>query len=170
MFDQQNGFFFEYDGSQLNCVRRSSTTQLSGTSTLVNNSGRVIGDNTSDFSGQLSVGDYVVIRGQSYKVTKIASKNEMYVQPQFKGVSTSGAILTKTEDVRVPQTEWNIDKCDGSGENGFLLDINKIQMAYMDYSWYGAGKIRFGFKDAHGHVKYVHEFIHNTFTGWLKTF
>ena len=161
MFDQQNGFFFEYDGSQLNCVRRSSTTQLSGTSTLVNNSGRVIGDNTSDFSGQLSVGDYVVIRGQSYKVTKIASKNEMYVQPQFKGVSTSGAILTKTEDVRVPQTEWNIDKCDGSGENGFLLDINKIQMAYMDYSWYGAGKIRFGFKDAHGHVKYVHEFIHN---------
>ena len=34
-------------------------------------------------------------------------------------------------------------------------------MAYMDYSWYGAGKIRFGFKDTYGHVKYVHEFIHN---------
>ena len=161
MFDQQNGFFFEYDGTQLYCVRRSSTTQLSGTSTLVNNSGRVSGDNSSDFSGQLSVGDYVVIRGQSYKVTKIAAKNEMYVQPQFKGVSTSGAILTKTEDVRVPQPQWNIDPCDGTGQKGFLLDINKIQMAYMDYSWYGAGKIRFGFKDAHGHVKYVHEFIHN---------
>ena len=161
MFDQQNGFFFEYDGQQLYCVRRSSTTQLSGTSTLVNNSGRVNGDSSCDFSGQLNVGDYVVIRGQSYKVTKIASRNEMYVQPQFKGVSTSGAILTKTEDVRVPQPLWNIDPCDGTGQKGFVLDIDKIQMAYMDYSWYGAGKIRFGFKDAHGHVKYVHEFIHN---------
>ena len=43
----------------------------------------------------------------------------------------------------------------------FILDITKIQMAYMDYSWYGAGKIRFGFKDQNGHVKYVHEFKHN---------
>ena len=42
-----------------------------------------------------------------------------------------------------------------------FLDITKIQMAYMDYSWYGAGKIRFGFKDQNGHVKYIHEFKHN---------
>ena len=34
-------------------------------------------------------------------------------------------------------------------------------MAYIDYSWYGAGKIRFGFKDANGHVKYMNEFLHN---------
>jgi hypothetical protein len=34
-------------------------------------------------------------------------------------------------------------------------------MAYMDYSWYGAGKVRFGFKDQNGKVIYVHEFIHN---------
>ena len=34
-------------------------------------------------------------------------------------------------------------------------------MAYMDYSWYGAGKVRFGFKDQYGKVIYVHEFIHN---------
>jgi hypothetical protein len=36
-------------------------------------------------------------------------------------------------------------------------------MAYIDYSWYGAGKIRFGFKTASGEVQYVHEFIHNNF-------
>ena len=161
MFDQQNGFFFEYNGSTLLCCRRSSTTQLSGTVTLVNNSGLVVGDGKTDFSGQLNVGDYVVLRGQSYKITKIGGKNEMYIQPQFKGISTTGAIVTKTEDVKVAQSEWNIDPCDGTGQKGFVLDIDKIQMAYMDYSWYGAGKIRFGFKDAHGHVKYVHEFIHN---------
>ena len=161
MFDFQNGFFFEYDGSVLHCVRRSSTTQLSGTVSLFNNEGVVRGDAKTDFTGQLNVGDFVVLRGQSYKVTKIAGKNEMYVQPQFKGVSTTGAIVTKTEDLRVAQPDWNLDPCDGTGPKGFNLDINKIQMAYMDYSWYGAGKIRFGFKDTKGHVRYVHEFIHN---------
>jgi hypothetical protein len=34
-------------------------------------------------------------------------------------------------------------------------------MAYIDYSWYGAGKIRFGFKTVDGQVQYVHEFVHN---------
>ena len=54
-----------------------------------------------------------------------------------------------------------MDKGDGSGFTGYILDTNKIQMAYMDYSWYGAGKIRYGFKDANRHVKYFHEFLHN---------
>ena len=30
MYDFQNGMYFEYDGTVLNCVRRSSTTQLTG--------------------------------------------------------------------------------------------------------------------------------------------
>jgi hypothetical protein len=34
-------------------------------------------------------------------------------------------------------------------------------MAYIDYSWYGAGKIRFGFKTGDGQVRYVHEYVHN---------
>ena len=59
------------------------------------------------------------------------------------------------------RSQWNIDKADGTGPSGFVLDLTKIQMAYMDYSWYGAGKIRFGFKDANGHVKYMNEFLHN---------
>ena len=161
MFDFQNGFFFEFDGQVLWAVRRSSTEQLSGTASVINNSGLVTGDSMSNFTGQLSVNDMIVLRGQSYKIVKISSKNQLYVQPQFKGPSTNGVIITKTVDVRVPQSDWNIDKCDGTGEKGFLLDINKIQMAYMDYSWYGAGKIRFGFKDRHGHVRYCHSFLHN---------
>jgi hypothetical protein len=69
--------------------------------------------------------------------------------------------MTKTVDTRVAQENWSIDPCDGTGPTGFNLDLNKIQMIYIDYSWYGAGKIRFGFKDQTGEVKYVHEFIHN---------
>jgi len=160
MFDNQNGFFFEWDGTVLHCVRRASTTQLSGTIRASKNSGFIEGTNTN-FSGQLVKNDKIVIRGQTYKVVKIVNRTEMYVQPQYRGVSADGIILTKTEDVKVSQEDWNLDKCDGTGKEGFILDKTKIQMAYMDYSWYGAGKIRFGFKDRKGHVRYVHEFIHN---------
>lgn len=160
MFDDQNGFFFEYTGGVLNCVRRSSVLQLSGEVSCSNKSSRVIGTDTS-FSSQLQVGDMVVIRGMSYRVVNISNNTEMDVQPEYRGTSASGIILTKTEDVKVGQTDWNIDPCDGTGPEGFVLDLDKIQMAYMDYSWYGAGKIRFGFKDRKGHVRYVHEFIHN---------
>ena len=160
MFDNQNGFFFEWDGTVLHAVRRSSTTQLSGTVSATKGSGLITGIDTN-FNGQLVRNDKVVIRGQTYKVVKINSRTEMYVQPQYRGLSSDGIILTKTIDVRVAQDDWNLDKCDGSGKQGFTLDTSKIQMAYMDYSWYGAGKIRFGFKDRKGHVRYAHEFIHN---------
>ena len=160
MFDQQNGFFFEWNGQTLSCVRRSSTTQLSGTVRVTKGSGLIQGTDTN-FSGQLTTNDKIVIRGQTYKIVSIENRTRLYVQPQYRGISTDGVILTKTEDVKAPQENWNLDKCDGSGKQGFILDITKIQMAYMDYSWYGAGKIRFGFKDRKGHVRYVHEFVHN---------
>ena len=75
----------------------------------------------------------------------------------------SGIIITKTVDTRVPQEEFSIDKLDGTGPTGYNIDLTKIQMAYIDYSWYGAGKIRYGFKTRGGEVQYVHEFIHNNF-------
>ena len=160
LFDFQNGFFFEYDGKDLFCVRRSSVQQLAGTITVENNSNIITGLNTR-FVDQLKNEDRIVIRGQTYKVTSIESNTSIHMQPSYRGTSNSGVIVTKTVDTRVKQSNWNIDKADGTGPSGYVLDINKIQMAYMDYSWYGAGKIRFGFKDTYGHVKYTHEFIHN---------
>jgi hypothetical protein len=160
MYDFQNGFFYEYDGQNIYAVRRNSTTQLSGTCRATYNSNEVIGSNTS-FNGQLTPGDLIVLRGQTYKVTSINSNTNLTIQPKYRGTSTAGIILTKTIDLKVPQSEWNIDKCDGNGPSNFLLDTTKIQMAYMDYSWYGAGKIRFGFKDTYGHVHYAHEMTHN---------
>ena len=73
----------------------------------------------------------------------------------------SGIIVTKTVDTKIPQEDWSIDPCDGTGVTGYNLDLSRIQMAYCDYSWYGAGKIRFGFKTTDGQVQYVHEFVHN---------
>lgn len=164
MYDDQNGFFMEYDGSNLYMVRRSSTLQLSGV-VAVNRSSQIVTGTGTSFTTQLKAGDNVVLRGQSYRITQVASDNRIIVQPAYRGVSAKNVKLTKTVDTRTPQTEWNIDKCDGTGRSGFVLDLTKIQMAYADYSWYGAGKIRYGFKDQNGEVVYVHEYKHNNRLG-----
>jgi hypothetical protein len=164
MFDDQNGFFYEYDGTELYCVRRSSTLQLSGVVGVTRSSQIVTGTGTS-FTTQLQIGDTVVLRGQSYQVVQVNSDNKMVVQPAYRGVTSKNVKLTKTVDTRIPQHQWNIDKCDGTGTHGYVIDTTKIQMAYADYSWYGAGKIRFGFKDQNGEVVYVHEFTHNNRLG-----
>lgn len=160
MFDDQNGFFIEYDGSQLSCVRRSSTQQLAGNVNVTRNSQVITGNQTS-FTTQLNVNDFVVVRGQSYKVVEVSSDARFIVQPSYRGLDATAVKVTRTVDTKVAQSEWNLDACDGTGPSGYELDVNRIQMAYADYSWYGAGKIRFGFKDRKGHVKYVHEFVHN---------
>lgn len=160
MFDNQNGFFYEFDGQSINAVRRSSVQQLTGLVNVVKNSGTITGVGTQ-FTSQLVKNDRIVIRGMTYKVVKITNANSLSVQPAYRGMTANGVVITKTVDTKVPQNQWNVDKCDGTGPSGFELDITKIQMAYADYSWYGAGKIRFGFKDQNGHVKYVHEFKHN---------
>jgi len=160
MFDTQNGFFFEFDGADLWCVRRSSTQQISGKVSVFNNESLVVGTDTN-FRGQLVEGDMLVIRGGSYRIVKIRSNTELVVSPQYKGTTATDVIVTKTVDTKVKQSNWSIDPCDGTGPSGYDIDLDKIQMAYMDYSWYGAGKIRYGFKDTFGRVKYVHEFVHN---------
>ena len=160
MFDDQNGFFFEYNGSTLNCCRRSSVQQIPGRVAVTKQSHIITGTDTM-FTSELSTDDLIVIRGMTYKIVKVTSDTQVTVQPSYRGVTNADVIMTKTVDTKVGQADWNIDKGDGNGKSAYILDITKIQMAYMDYSWYGAGKIRFGFKDQHGHVKYFHQFKHN---------
>jgi hypothetical protein len=157
MFDEQNGFFFEYDGQTLYAVRRTSTDQLSGGVSVTNGSPTVTGTSTK-FSSELKPGDYVAIRGMSYLVLSITSDTNMIVSPEYKGTTiTSGAVvITKRTQQRVAQSSWNIDKCDGTGPSGYNVDLTKMQMLYIDYSWYGAGAIRYGFKNQRGEIIYAH--------------
>jgi len=160
MYDDQNGMFFEFDGQQLYCVRRNSTAQMAGNVSVTFKSNLVTGVGTR-FTKQLTVGEAIVIRGMTYKVTAIDSNTSLHISPSYRGTTRSKVIACKVRDLRIPQSQWNIDKCDGNGITAFKLDIHRQQMAYMDYSWYGAGKVRFGFKDQDGIVTYVHEFVHN---------
>lgn len=162
VFDDQNGIFFEFDGQDMYVCRRSSIRQISGFANVSFRSAEVNGVNTK-FASQVNIGDNIVIKGQSHTVIKIDSDTKMFISPSYRGVTADKVIITKTETTRIRQDEWNLDKCDGTGYTGFKLDKYKIQMAYIDYAWYGAGKVRFGFKDQNGDVKYVHQFIHGNF-------
>lgn len=160
MFDSQNGFYFEYDGQTLYVVKRSSTFQVSGVVSVTASSGSVVGTNTK-FSSQLTPGDFIVIRGQSYLVQAITSDTQMYIYPEYRGVTSANCVVSKTINTRYPQSSWNIDKCDGTGASQFNIDLTKMQMFYADYTWYGAGAIRFGFKNNRGEVIYCHRIPNN---------
>jgi hypothetical protein len=160
LFDQQNGTFYEYDGQTTSVVRRNSTTQISGTLAIANGNNTVTGTNTQ-FVDQLAIGDYVVIRGMSYRVWSILSQTSMLVYPEYRGGTVAAAIGSKTIDSKIPQSQWNLDKMDGTGSSGYNLDLTKMQMVVMDYTWYGAGFIRWGFRDVQGNIKYANKSVNN---------
>jgi hypothetical protein len=167
MFDQQNGFYFEYDGVQLSAVKRSSVTQLSGLVATTNGSDQVVSVTTlgtgkqTKFTKQLVPGEWVVIRGQSYRVMEVINDQRIRINPEYRGSSLTAGVICKTVDSKYPQNTWNIDRADGYGPSGFTLDLNKMQMFYADYAWYGAGAIRFGFKNQTGNITYCHKIINS---------
>jgi hypothetical protein len=166
MMDQQNGIFFRYSNGDLSVVRRSSTYQLSGKATVTAGSTIVssysgANQEPTKFSKQLKPGDYIVLRGSSYRVDGIVSDTQIIIFPDYRGPSAVNVPITKTVETEWLQSEWNIDRMDGSGKSGYTLDITKMQMFYMDYSWYGAGFIRWGFRSLDGNVQYVHKIPNN---------
>ena len=157
MYDDQNGFFFEYNGSTLCVVRRESTKELAGR-IAVNANSQVVTGTSTKFRSQLLVQDHIVIRGHTYEIISIASDTSMTVSPAFRGsVNITNARFLKTQNYRIPQSEWNLDTCDGTGPSGYTLNIKFMQMCFIDYSWYGAGTIRWGFRTTDGALTYVHK-------------
>jgi hypothetical protein len=164
IFDQQNGLFFEFDGQQIYAVQRKSTYQTSGKVTVTNGSNTVTQTNAAFptvFTRQLNIGDYIVLRGQSYRIQDIDSDTTMTITPSYKGATSQYVIVSKTQDTKVSQSAWNLDTMDGNGPSGFNLDLSKMQMFFIDYSWYGAGTIRWGLRGADGRVTYVHKAPNN---------
>ena len=163
MFDQQNGLFFEHDGQQLWAVRRSSIFQIAGRVSVTAGSATVTGATNfaTSFNKQLNPGDWIVIRGQSYRVDTIASDTSLTLTQAYRGPSASNVTVSKTQDLRIPRSLWNIDKVDGTGPSGYTLDLSKMQMFYIDFTWYGAGFVRWGFRGPKGEIIYVHKLANN---------
>lgn len=159
LMDNQNGIFFYFDGVQLYAGLRNSVNQITGTVSVTNASSLVTGSGTQ-FSTQLIIGDFIVIRGQSYRVLSITSDTQLFITPEYRGVTIANALVSRTIDVLVPQSQW-YDPCDGTGPSGYNLDLTRVQMFYLDYSWYGAGVARLGFRGANGAITYVYAFQNN---------
>ena len=80
----------------------------------------------------------------------IELSDDVYVVQRSKA---TGSVV----DTKVAQSDWNIDKMDGSGQSGIELDFNKTQILLIDFEWLGVGRVRFGFV-VNGITYYVHEF------------
>jgi hypothetical protein len=160
-FDDQNGLFWEYDGQELAVVKRSSTFQLSGFITATPGS-QLISGISCRFTQQLQVGNNIVIRGMTYKVGSITDDNTMTVNPEYRGVSVSTNIkISAIIDTRVPQSQFNIDKLDGTGVSGYKINLNKMQMMAISFSWYGAGFVDFMCRGPDGNMIVAHRMKQN---------
>jgi hypothetical protein len=156
VFDDQNGIFWEYDGQFLSAVQRTSTKQLAGTVTITPGSNRVTGLN-SRFRDQIKAGDAVVLRGMTHIVTFVDSQTSMTVAPDYRGVNpATNAKISLVSEVRVKQQNFNKDTLDGNGPSGYNLDITKMQMIGIQYSWYGAGFIDFMLRGSDGNYVFAH--------------
>ncbi len=73
-------------------------------------------------------------------------------------------------EVRVPQSEWNVDKLDGTGPSDVLLDLSKAQILWSEYEWLGVGSVRLGFA-IDGVFITAHQFNHanNVDTVYMTT-
>ena len=160
-FDDQNGLFWEFDGRELAVVKRAATYQISGFCTVTPGSQEVTAS-SGRFTQQLKVGDRIVIRGMTYMVGSIADDNNLTINPAYRGVNSSTGIKMATViDYRVPQSQFNIDKIDGTGISGYNINLNKMQMMGIAYSWYGAGFIDFMCRGSDGNMILVHRMKQN---------
>ena len=156
IFDDQNGIFWEYDGTQISVAQRTGTRQIAGTISLQVDDNLVTGT-TTRFLDQLKAGDRIIIKGMTHVVSHVNSQTELTVTPDWRGVvDITGAKANLIVDKKTKQSDFNLDKLDGTGPSGYDIDIAKMQMIGIQYSWYGAGFIDFMLRGADGNFVYAH--------------
>ena len=156
IFDDQNGIYWEYDGTNIAVAQRTSTKQIAGTAAVTPDSNLVIGNNTR-FRDQLKAGDRIVIKGMTHVVANVDSQTQITVTPDFRGVnSIASCKVNLISDKKVLQEEWNLDRMDGTGQSGYNMDVRYMQMIGIQYSWYGAGFIDWMARGADGNFVFCH--------------
>lgn len=73
------------------------------------------------------------------------------------GTFTQINIGVADTDLWVAQSDWNIDKLDGTGKSGMVLDVSKGNVYQIQYQWLGFGKLNFFIEsDTTGNLILVH--------------
>jgi hypothetical protein len=120
---------------------------------------------TTRFQDQLKVNDKIVIRGMTHQVTSIQGQGRLTFNPPYRGVANittaTPVQACKIKELRVAQGQFNRDPLDGSGASGFRIDLTKMQMIGLQYTWYGAGFVDFMVRGADGNWVYAHRMRNN---------
>jgi len=157
IFDDQNGVFYEYDGQQFFAVKRSSAIDLAGRAAIGANSNYVIGNQDTRFVDQVATGDQIVIKGMTHTVTDVVDQNHMYIQPVYRGqFNAQDARICRVSEERTPQKAFNYDRADGTGPSGYVMDLRKMQMIGIQYTWYGAGFVDYMMRAIDGKMIILH--------------
>jgi len=164
-FDEQNGVFWQYDGQTISLGLRVSVTDLGGLASISPDSAIVTGTN-GRWNTQLIAGDRVVLRGMTHHVSRVVNDNTMYITSDWRAATTSTGIrIMKVMERIVPQSQWNMDRCDGSNSvynpSGYNILVNKMQMAGIQWTWYGAGFIDYMLRGPDGNYITVHRMRNN---------
>lgn len=68
-------------------------------------------------------------------------------------------VTGSVEEFYVAQSDWNVDKFDGTGISQIELDVSKTNIFWVDFEWLGVGDIRCGF--IANNRQYVAHIIYN---------
>ena len=157
IFDDGNGVFFEYDGTQLYAVKRSSTNDLGGRVNIAVGSNLLSGDANTRFVDQMAVGDQLIIKGMTHTVSQVVDQKTAYVIPVYRGiVNAQDARYTRVSEERTPQKAFNLDRADGTGPSGYVMNLAKMQMVGIQYTWYGAGFVDYMVRAIDGRMIMLH--------------
>jgi hypothetical protein len=117
------------------------------------------------FQDQLRVNDKITIKGMTHQVTSIQGQGVLTFNPPFRGAANiptnAPATVCRIKETRVPQSQFNRDTIDGTGPSGFKIDLTKMQMTGIQYTWYGAGFIDFMMRGSDGNWVYAHRIKNN---------
>lgn len=101
--------------------------------------------------GLLTMQTFTMAAGKAnlrQRIGYFGAQNGVYLQQD--GTTLSFVVRTYTsgtvDDSRlVTQSNWNVDKFDGTGPSGVTLDVTKTQILWFDFEWLGVGNVRCGF-------------------------
>lgn len=97
---------------------------------------------------------YIPGKGHMIYMTGVFAAGAGYTASFTVRTSTSGSV---SDSLTAAQTAWNVDKFDGKGPSGEVLDLTKIQILVIDAQMLYAGRVRFGF-DISGCLHWAHYF------------